>query len=267
MTTPRTLPQMQTTVSTLSSALLRDAPTRSLSSRHQLSTLEFPTTGMPILNSPLVSSPSLVERQYSASFHEMPQLEFSIDSSESVESSSPPVSQVNLTQPQETPAQTSVVLNSFDLETLTRINLLEQQIAELKCQLELSRGSVVGSGAFSQAQTTNQLDATSPPIPVSRSPRSGFSLTSWKKSTPSQEPTASDLTIITHHELFKPPLSKETIKDTIRFTAMSANGQKLAITGERRFRIFTTNPVSCICTGDFTNKGKNFQYPHPGKGI
>jgi hypothetical protein len=71
---------------------------------------------------------------------------------------------------------------------------------------------------------------------------------------------------MSRYELFLPPLSKEPMKDTICFTAMSADGQKIAIAGVRSFQIFgaaSDEPVSSKCKGEFTRKGKDFKYSNP----
>jgi hypothetical protein len=100
----------------------------------------------------------------------------------------------------------------------------------------------------------------------SRSAPSWRSLWSKSQGSGGSTPAAPDLTRVLSYDLFKPPISETTVRDTIHFTALSANGQKIALLTQRMFRIFqfkiceTENTVHLVCTGHFANDGREFRY-------
>src|SRR5204863_7246766 len=87
-----------------------------------------------------------------------------------------------------------------------------------------------------------------------------FSTLSWLTRSRSLTSLAPDLTTIISHNIFKPPISKKVIKDSIHYTAMSANGQKMALLTKRMFRVFDSKSASITSTGYFANGGQNYMY-------
>ena len=136
-------------------------------------------------------------------------------------------------------------LTFSDLAVLhSRITDLERELEELKRQ-----------------PSAIQNPLPTPPITPVR-PRGNSSSTTS---------TCADLTDVTSFDLFKPPISKSTIKDAICLTALSANGKTMVLSTEKIFRIFRFQgsdsdvPVHLVCSGQFTNEARPyFRYPQKG---
>ena len=239
-----------TRFSTINSAILPSVPTGTLSSGRDPPILD---TSIPnsILLQPLVSEPGHAADLSESLFHNMPNPHAPIISPPSPENTEAAIGDNSSTSQLEPQNMSQPDINTL----LERIDRLEDLI--LRSHLA--------------SPSTVELPPLSPP-PISPgrsdSTRSGRSRRSrWTRSaSENSTPLRPELTTVTSYELLKPPISRTTINDKIKFTAMSANGQKLALLTEEMFRIFDTkSPVRLVCMGQFVDKGTHFKYSHQGE--
>ena len=224
----------------INSGVLPSVPTGTLSSGQGPLILD---TSIPnsILLQPLVSEPGHIADLSESLFHNMP---------------NPPI--ISPPSPENTDAAIGDNSSTSQLESRNMsqsdINTLLERIDRLE---ELIRRSHSGSSS-----TVGLPPLSPPPVSPGRSRRSRWTRSASGNSTPLRP----ELTTVTSYELLKPPISRTTINDKIKFTAMSANGQKLALLTEEVFRIFDTkSPIRHVCMGQFVDKGTHFKYSHQGE--
>jgi len=233
-------------LSTIDPTMFPNAPTGTLSSGHHPPILD---AGIPaaILTQPLVAEPGHTTGLSEILFHNMPNPGTPVISPPSPEHTEPAAIGDN--------SSTSRTQNLSQPD----INALFERMDRLE---ELIR------------QTHSASPSTVERLPSSPSPGRADSLRSgpsrrprWRSGSGGSTPLTPELTTVTSHELLKPPISKTTVNDRTKFTAISTNGQNLALLTDETFRIFDTtqSPISLACMGRFVSKGTDFQYLHPSR--